>query len=966
MVFFVVQWTVVVAVAVVGALTTTVFVNDALVEVQASLGDDLVDIGTRFCDENGIEEGWLRDGRPRCATLIADELADHLYCRGSDKKSFRFYHSTNYFDSEEFELLRSLLLALGYVECLSGDRVGTEDLIWVLGHFSDDAPFYNLLTSAQLTNAVPRPTEIGDKDLLYRHLSSFGGDIPFVPRTWLPHELNASSSEDILGGLWLRKDPQIELGGGIQLIRRWSDLTGCDHCILQRYVDRPLLLNDLAAGIHDAKFSIGVYLALTSVDPLIAWIHREMLVLLCNRPYKDPYDDQEDDVLSHLTNGLLNQRLDGDNYDANERVWTTDRLIAHLEKRGIPWRFVEDQIRAIAGTVLKAARNPMLEANANAGAEKRGARLFSHWRLDFLLDDDGTTWLLEAEIVPSTGTIGGVDEVIKTTVLRDLLALAGAAPTETPHHSYPWLRGTTCWKDTASHGDPPNSVCASPDPEPEFYGPLAEENATRTARELLTDDPLRFDDDALALIGRYEATKQRAGGYRPLYPLLRDVVYFDGTHGSKNGDDRWSSRYALSKDLVLDRWAAVLGRRGSKEEDERVDWSSLPRLTASVASDVCRACLETHDVYCASVAEVEPLLVVGSCQKATAPCVHAPTGLVDGVPLSQKAECDFDNDLATGALLDRSRIGRLQTYGSALAEWCASALRNFDPNDQRRQNLVRLCGTNAPKRSATTPFVAVSESTDLADLADAIKRNKPLVIRNAVDVAPNLFSPNGEDLWKTPVTAMVFNDDEDKAQDIFAAASTLSDVYRATESKPYVLLTDRHRVDPGAGATMADPNGPQIREGGPLAAIHKTAATMMDVINVNLTTAWTSLRFAGRYKYPTHIDCYENILLQLDGVKNLTLFPPETVADLRPDLNVKHWPRGDVVKASRKAHTVELRPGDLAYVPLMWPHNVAAPDWSATANRYFQSSRNSWLNYIDSRKTNAWLLYELQTGNRVC
>ena len=54
-------------------------------------------------------------------------------------------------------------------------------------------------------------------------------------------------------------------------MRRWSELEGCDSCILQRYVDRPFLLNDPAAGVVDAKFSFGVYASVTSVAPLRAW-----------------------------------------------------------------------------------------------------------------------------------------------------------------------------------------------------------------------------------------------------------------------------------------------------------------------------------------------------------------------------------------------------------------------------------------------------------------------------------------------------------------------------------------------------------------------------------------------------------------------------------------------------------------------------------------------------------------------
>lgn len=237
-------------------IVTSVFVDNQAIHIPATPNDDLHRIGAEFCAEYGIDVGLsLRDGRPRCATLIADELADGMYCNASFRarwaqaanragrlrpdRAFRFYHGMYYFDSEEYELLRILLLRLGMVECLSGERMGGgESVIWLLGHLEETAPFYTNLYPHQASNAIPRPTELGDKDHLYAHLDRLRlhiGDraIRFVPRTWLPGALDherarqaRSNSSDEIGGIWLRKDPQIELGGGIKLARRWSELGG--------------------------------------------------------------------------------------------------------------------------------------------------------------------------------------------------------------------------------------------------------------------------------------------------------------------------------------------------------------------------------------------------------------------------------------------------------------------------------------------------------------------------------------------------------------------------------------------------------------------------------------------------------------------------------------------------------------------------------------------------------------------
>ena len=218
--------------------------------------------------------------------------------------AFRFYHGTNYFDSEEYELLRQLFLRLGYVECLSGERHGRRrgrDL--AVGPLDEHALFMPTWPSTTpVANALPNPQLLGTKDNLYKAARSverrgWGPGHEFLPRTWLPDDIARGAgpaATDRLGGLWLRKDPGQELGAGIKLITRWSELEGCANCILQRYVDRPFLLNDAAAGVVDAKFSFGVYISVSSLAPLEVWIHREMLVLLATYPYSG-YGDAETD-----------------------------------------------------------------------------------------------------------------------------------------------------------------------------------------------------------------------------------------------------------------------------------------------------------------------------------------------------------------------------------------------------------------------------------------------------------------------------------------------------------------------------------------------------------------------------------------------------------------------------------------------------------------------------------------------
>jgi hypothetical protein len=64
-----------------------------------------------------------------------------------------------------------------------------------------------------------------------------------------------------------------------------------------------------------------------------------MLILLCTKDY---VPDDPSEPMAHLSNGLLNRRLNpgdvpecpGCAYNATEQVWTTDRFLGELAARG--------------------------------------------------------------------------------------------------------------------------------------------------------------------------------------------------------------------------------------------------------------------------------------------------------------------------------------------------------------------------------------------------------------------------------------------------------------------------------------------------------------------------------------------------------------------------------------------------------------------------------------------------------
>ena len=183
------------------------------------------------------------------------------------------------------------------------------------------------------------------------------------------------------------------------------------------------------------------------------------------------------------------------------------------------------------------------------------------------------------------------------------------------------------------------------------------------------------------------------------------------------------------------------------------------------------------------------------------------------------------------------------------------------------------------------------------------------------------------------------------------------------------MVTDRHRFQPEASGTLADPNGAAMRDGPLPRLLEEADRASRSVLagalgESGFDLAWTSLRLGSAYAYPTHVDCYENVIFQLRGRKNVTVYPPATVWDLQPDINHKHWPTGspqEMARAARDAATIELQPGDALYVPLMWPHSVQSIDASVTSNKYLYLAEG-WLEYIGRAKTAPWLVYEMERG----
>jgi len=188
----------------------------------------------------------------------------------------------------------------------------------------------------------------------------------------------------------------------------------------------------------------------------------------------------------------------------------------------------------------------------------------------------------------------------------------------------------------------------------------------------------------------------------------------------------------------------------------------------------------------------------------------------------------------------------------------------------------------------------------------------------------------------------------------------------------YLLLTSRGLE----GALAIDPN-PNSRM---LELLREVGFEDTILEEAGLSEAWSNVRIGVGYDYPVHIDCFDNIIVQLKGKKTVNVWDPETVEGWRPRLNKKHWPgtteeerRGkwkDVIENGSWG-SVELGEGDAIFIPAMYFHsvNVEEGGWSVTGNRYYfggDSGEEKWKEVMETRKKRRMRAYEERERNQVC
>ncbi|XP_037961110.1 tubulin polyglutamylase TTLL4 isoform X2 [Teleopsis dalmanni] len=291
------------------------------------------------------------------------------------------------------------------------------------------SPGFRTIRSHQKYNHMPGSFRIGRKDSMWRNLlnnmKKFGTkEFGFMQRTYImPGDLESlrqvwpKTASKLTK--WIVKPPASARGTGIRIVNKWSQFPKDRPLVVQKYIERPLLIND-------NKFDMRIYVVVTSINPLRIYIHKDGLARFASVKYR-PELECLDDRCMHLTNYSINKF--SQNYSKNEdfnacqgHKWTLQSLWSYLEAKGINTKRLWATLRNLVIKSIisgESGLNRMYRQNVNFRYN-----CFELFGFDILLDENLIPWLLEINISPSLHSELPLDLHVKGPLIQALLNTA--------------------------------------------------------------------------------------------------------------------------------------------------------------------------------------------------------------------------------------------------------------------------------------------------------------------------------------------------------------------------------------------------------------------------------------------------------------------------------------------------------------------------------------------------------------
>ncbi|XP_067624720.1 tubulin polyglutamylase ttll-4 isoform X2 [Eurosta solidaginis] len=291
------------------------------------------------------------------------------------------------------------------------------------------SPGFRTIRSHQKYNHMPGSFRIGRKDSMWRSIHSnmkkFGKkEFGFMQKSYvMPDDLeslrqvwpkNASRLTK-----WIVKPPASARGTGIRIVNKWSQFPKDRPLVVQKYIERPLLIND-------SKFDMRIYVVVTSINPLRIYMYKDGLARFASVKYSSELTSLDDRCM-HLTNYSINKF--SQNYSKNEdfnacqgHKWTLQSLWSCLETRGVNTKRLWATLRNLVIKAIvsgESGLNRMYRQNVNFRYN-----CFELFGFDVLLDENLVPWLLEINISPSLHSELPLDLHVKGPLIQAVLNTA--------------------------------------------------------------------------------------------------------------------------------------------------------------------------------------------------------------------------------------------------------------------------------------------------------------------------------------------------------------------------------------------------------------------------------------------------------------------------------------------------------------------------------------------------------------
>ena len=315
---------------------------------------------------------------------------------------------------------------LGYK--LNNSQNNDWDLCWI--DLGINPEIVSKMKPYQKINHFPNTWCLSDKDQLGINLSrmyrAFRNEYEFFPQTWvLPGDWNCMKADinKSQHNSFIIKPEGLSQGKGIYLTKGIDNLNPNDHCVVQRYLENPYLIDGL-------KFDLRMYILVYGCDPLRVYVFKEGLTRLSTEKYVKPDSSNLQNQYIHLTNYAINKFSKNFIYnsDANNTTVGHKRSLVfiwdHIDKNGGNSTVLRANINDIIIKTLCAVQPKLKQCFRSCQPTNLNNNMcFEILGIDILIDEDLKPWLLEINHAPSFNIDTPFDYKLKSELLTDAIKL---------------------------------------------------------------------------------------------------------------------------------------------------------------------------------------------------------------------------------------------------------------------------------------------------------------------------------------------------------------------------------------------------------------------------------------------------------------------------------------------------------------------------------------------------------------